>query len=76
MAHHEVVGAVTRQAAAATGLSEGLPVFLGGGDQTCGTLGAGILDPGELGINGGTSCTNELLCNGLRPATRWIIISN
>jgi sugar (pentulose or hexulose) kinase len=60
-----VAGYVTRKAAAETGLPEGLPVVTGAGDQPCGILGAGVTQPGQLGINGGTSCTNELVAKGL-----------
>jgi xylulokinase len=60
-----VAGKVTKQAAAETGLPEGLPVVTGAGDQPCGILGAGVVEPGEIGINGGTSCTNELVVKGV-----------
>jgi xylulokinase len=60
-----VAGYVTKEAARETGLPEGLPVVTGAGDQPCGTLGAGVLEPGELAVNGGTSCTNELATKGL-----------
>jgi xylulokinase len=60
-----VVGKVSRDAARETGLPEGLPVVTGAGDQPCGILGAGVIEPGEMGINGGTSCTNELVSSGL-----------
>lgn len=60
-----VAGKVTKEAAAETGLPEGLPIVTGAGDQPCGTLGAGVILPGEIAINGGTSCTNEFVSNGL-----------
>ena len=40
-----VVGRVTDEAAAATGLAAGTPVVMGGGDGPMGALGAGILGP-------------------------------
>ena len=40
-----VVGHVTRDAARATGMPEGLPVVMGGGDGPVGALGAGITSP-------------------------------
>ena len=40
-----VVGTVTDEAAAATGLLAGTPVVMGGGDGPMGALGAGILGP-------------------------------
>ncbi|WP_022885575.1 xylulokinase [Glaciibacter superstes] len=39
-----VIGAVTREAASATGLAEGTPVVIGGGDGPMAALGAGIVD--------------------------------
>lgn len=58
-------GRVTAKAAKATSLPEGLPVVMTAGDQPCGTLGAGIIEPGIMGINGGTSCTCEVLSHNL-----------
>jgi sugar (pentulose or hexulose) kinase len=70
-----VAGCVTAQAAAETGLPEGLPVVTGAGDQPCGILGAGVIHAGEIGINGGTSCTNEFVARGLpeRKAVNYFI---
>ncbi len=42
-----VVGTVTREAAEATGLAEGTPVVIGGGDGACATVGAGCVADGE-----------------------------
>jgi xylulokinase len=39
-----VIGTVTREAAAQTGLAEGTPVVIGGGDGPMAALGAGIVD--------------------------------
>ncbi|MDO4888818.1 MAG: FGGY-family carbohydrate kinase [Actinomycetaceae bacterium] len=50
---HEVVGTVTRAAAGKTGLVEGTPVVAGGLDAACGTLGAGVMEPGETQEQGG-----------------------
>lgn len=50
---HEVVGSVTAQAAALTGLKEGTPVVAGGLDAACGTLGAGVTEPGQTQEQGG-----------------------
>lgn len=50
---HEVVGKVTGQAALLTGLTEGTPVVAGGLDACCGTLGAGVIHPGETQEQGG-----------------------
>jgi xylulokinase len=42
-----VIGKVTPQAAAETGLLVGTPVVIGGGDGACATVGAGSVSPGE-----------------------------
>lgn len=43
----QVVGAVTAQAAAATGLRPNTPVVIGGGDGACATVGAGAVRPSD-----------------------------
>ncbi len=50
-----VVGEVTPEAAAATGLCAGTPVVIGGGDGACAGVGAGVIDPGQAYCNIGTS---------------------
>jgi len=42
------LGEVTAQAALATGLAAGTPVFLGGHDYLCAALGEGVVAPGDL----------------------------
>lgn len=49
----QVIGEVTREAAEATGLAEGIPVVAGGLDACCGTLGAGVLEVGQTQEQGG-----------------------
>ena len=49
----EVVGTVTEEAAIMSGLEAGLPVVAGGLDAACGTLGAGVIHPGETQEQGG-----------------------
>ncbi|MBO6727588.1 MAG: hypothetical protein JJ911_18170 [Rhizobiaceae bacterium] len=51
----DIVGAVTAEAAAATGLREGTPVACGGGDVTALAVGCGVMEPGVLGITLGTA---------------------
>ena len=46
-ASSDVVGHVTREAAQATGLLEGTPVVIGGGDGSCACVGAGVVRPGS-----------------------------
>lgn len=49
------VGRLARGVAAATGLPAGTPLILGGGDQQCASLGAGVVDPGMVAANLGTA---------------------
>lgn len=50
---HAVVGTVTEEAAAQSGLAVGTPVVAGGLDAACGTLGAGVIHSGETQEQGG-----------------------
>jgi xylulokinase len=50
-----VSGRLTRQAARATGLREGVPVVGGGGDQAAGAVGNGIVRRGVISATLGTS---------------------
>lgn len=50
---HDVVGTVTKEAAALTGLLEGTPVVAGGLDAACATLGAGVYKAGQTQEQGG-----------------------
>ncbi len=50
-----VVGGVTRDAAAETGLLPGTPVVIGGGDGSCAGIGAGVIEPGSAYCVIGTS---------------------
>ncbi len=50
---HKVIGTVTPDAAARTGLLAGTPVVAGGLDAACGTLGAGVIQSGETQEQGG-----------------------
>ena len=50
---HRIVGKLTREAAEQTGLREGIPVAAGGLDAACGTLGAGVVSPGQTQEQGG-----------------------
>lgn len=51
--HH--LGSVTSDAAMATGLASGIPVFAGGHDHLCGCIGAGATGPGDTVHSGGTA---------------------
>ena len=49
----EIVGEVTPEAAALTGLKAGTPVIAGGLDASCGSLGAGVYKEGQTQEQGG-----------------------
>ena len=50
-----MVGEVTAQAAADTGLRAGTPVVIGAGDGSAAGVGAGVIDPGDAYCNIGSS---------------------
>jgi len=54
-AAYDVIGQVTAEAAALTGLAEGTPVVAGGGDMLCMLLAAGITRPGRASDVTGTA---------------------
>lgn len=63
---HQVIGEVTREAAEATGLIQGIPVVSGGLDACCGALGAGVTEIGQTQEQGGQAggmsiCLGEAL---------------
>lgn len=51
----DVIGIVTKEAAATTGLCQGTPVVCGGGDGPCAALGAGCIRENQLFATFGTS---------------------
>ncbi|MGH8912493.1 MAG: xylulokinase [Acidimicrobiia bacterium] len=51
----EVIGHVTAEAAAATGLLAGTPVVAGSGDQSANAVGVGAVEPGIVALSLGTS---------------------
>lgn len=62
----QVVGRVTKEAAALTGLLEGTPVVAGGLDAACGALGAGVYQAGQTQEQGGQAggmsiCTDQAI---------------
>ena len=52
---YAVLGRVTEEAAAATGLKPGTPVCLGAGDTACSSLGVGIVEQGDICLTCGTT---------------------
>jgi len=53
----EVLGEVTRQASEQTGIAQGTPVFAGGSDKGCETIGCGCLDERSVSLSFGTTAT-------------------
>ena len=51
----EIAGRVTKDAAKATGLLEGMPVVMGGGDGSCAAVGCGVVREGSANLCLGTS---------------------
>jgi xylulokinase len=51
----EVTGRISAEAAAATGLEQGLPVIAGGGDNAAAAVGCGVVRPGTGFVSLGTS---------------------
>lgn len=49
-----IIGEVTKQASAETGLAVGTPVVTGGGDVQLGSAGLGVVEAGEVAVLGGT----------------------
>lgn len=49
-----VVGNVSAAGSAQTGLAEGTPVVAGGGDAQLGSIGVGVVNPGQAAIFGGS----------------------
>jgi autoinducer 2 (AI-2) kinase len=56
-----VIGTVTAEAAAETGLLEGTPVVVGGADTQLGLLGIGVSGPGRFTILGGSFWQHTML---------------
>jgi len=56
----DIVGNMTAEAAAATGLMEGTPVIAGSMDNVAAGLGAGVSKGGEVFISGGTVTTSNV----------------
>lgn len=70
---HAVVGRVTREAAAFTGLAEGTPVTAGGLDAACGTLGVGVLEDGQTQEQGGQAGGMSICSSGCTADPRLIL---
>ncbi len=68
-----VVGTVTEKAARECGLSAGTPVVAGGLDAACGTLGAGVIHPGETQEQGGQAGGMSICMDTYKADPRLIL---
>ena len=71
---HQVIGTVTAKASAECGLLEGTPVTAGALDAACGTLGAGVIHPGETQEQGGQA-GGMSICTDTYKADKRLILS-
>lgn len=69
----QVVGKVTEQASRETGLLAGTPVVAGGLDAACGTLGAGVIHPGETQEQGGQAGGMSICLDRAKSDPRLIL---
>jgi sugar (pentulose or hexulose) kinase len=63
-----IIGKITPEAAAATGLPEGCPVSAGAADKQCELLGAGAVKHGQAYITLGTLSGLDIVCSEYKPA--------
>lgn len=68
-----VVGTVTEQASRECGLAPGTPVVAGGLDAACGTLGAGVIHPGETQEQGGQAGGMSICMDTYKADPRLIL---
>lgn len=66
----DVVGKITKKAAAETGLYEGTPVLCGTGDSGAEAVSTGVFQPGDIMVQLGSSCYFVLLTDHLVPENR------
>ncbi len=64
----EVVGQVTQDAAAATGIPAGTPVLAGTTDGAAEAIGAGVIHPGDLMLSYGSTSALVLVLDSLQTA--------
>ena len=67
----DIGGAVTAEAAAATGLAARTPVAMGLHDVTATALGMGVTAPGTFAIAAGSFSINEAFSNAAAPSRLW-----
>ena len=69
----DALGAVTKEAAKATGLPEGLPVFGGAADHIASALAAGIVEPGDVLLKFGGAGDIIMAADAARPDPRLFL---
>lgn len=69
----KIVGTVTEKAALECGLAVGTPVVAGGLDAACGTLGAGVIHPGETQEQGGQAGGMSICMDSYKADPRLIL---
>lgn len=55
-----VIGSITKEASEKTGIKQGIPFILGGGDKCCESIGTGCLDEKSAALSFGTAATVEI----------------
>lgn len=66
-----VIGRITAEAAQATGISEGVPVINGCADHAATSLGAGVINPGDVSAIVGTAGVVSVLSDQPVPDERY-----
>jgi sugar (pentulose or hexulose) kinase len=59
----EVMGSISAEAAAQTGIPEGLPLVAAGSDKACEVLGSGCVRPDMASLSYGTTATYNVTCD-------------
>ena len=70
---HEIMGSVTAEASAATGLPKGLPVFGGAADHIVSALVAGVASPGDVLLKYGGAGDVVVASDRARPDQRLFL---
>lgn len=68
----EIIGNITEQAAAKTGLPGGLPVIACGSDKGCETLGMGVLNNETASLSFGTTATIQITSRNYLEPIRYM----
>ena len=73
---HDIIGAVTEEAAALTDLLAGTPVVAGGVDSATGTLGAAVTEKSETQEQGGQSGGMSICLDEYKPHEKLIMCNH